>query len=159
MDGLRLGSAELLETEVSVPRRDSSCWEDFKLFWSVFGPSPGFITGVILFELIFWSSPQWAQDIGFPTDEGQRIAHLEHCEDLVDREAVARMVVVHDHSPIPATELADWTPQRVEAVYDSGLTVVSTLTPHGNIQTVVRDLTLPVGTTFRLLDGRVVDIS
>lgn len=142
-----------------MPRRNKSRWEDTRLFWKFFGPSPGFITAVIIFELIFWTSPQWAMKTRFPTAEGSHQKALAQCEELLDREVVERTPVVHDRSPIHATELADWTPQRVEAVYDSGLTVVSTLGPHGNIQTLVQGLNLPTGTTFRVMNGRIVNIS
>ena len=55
-------------------------------------------------------------------------------------------------------DLADWTPQRVEARYDSGLAVVSTLGQNGNLQYVVRDLDLPVGAVFRNWNGQVKEV-
>jgi hypothetical protein len=118
---------------------------------------PGSITAIILIELVYWTSPQWAQTIHLPTKEGDHRAAITSCEKLLSREAApAASIADNAGLPIAPHELTEWTLQRVEARFDSGLTVVSTLGPHGNLQSIVRDLDLPVGTTFRLFHGLVL---
>lgn len=122
-------------------------------------PGPGAILFFVLFVIVYQSSPPWAQNIGWPTREGDRARTIASCEKLVDCEVAVNAVVVHDAGqPIPPSALAEWTPQRVEFRFDSGLAVVSSLGPHGNLQYVVRDLDLSVGSVFRILNGEVVKV-
>ncbi len=117
--------------------------------------SPGVITGIAVFEVIYWTSPEWAQSIGFPTTEGDHERAVMACSDLLARTCTAE--VVHDGGvPIPLEGLPEWTPVRVEQRFASGLAVVSSLGPHGNFQYIVRDLTLAEGTTFRVVRGAIV---
>ena len=103
-------------------RHRESRWENFKLFWSVFGPSPATIIALVLCEI------------------------------------VQRPMSINDGQPISPVELGQWTPHRVEATFNSGLAVVSSLGPHGNFQYVVYDLDLPVGTTFRNFNGSIMEV-
>lgn len=78
----------------------------------------------------------------------------------LDYKRHVRPVIVHSDvgQPVDPDALAEWTPHRVEAIFDSGLSVVSSLGPHGNFQYIVHDLHLPVGATFRNLNGYVVKV-
>lgn len=74
-----------------------------------------------------------------------------------DRSNTATLLVVHTFGqPLAPSDLPSWTPQRVEERFDSGLTLVSSLGPHGTFQYVVRDLDLTDGAVFRVVDGTVV---
>lgn len=112
---------------------------------------------------IYYFSPQWATDAGLGTHELYQQREIADCEKLLDREVndevIANTVIVHEAGqPLSSEALADWTPQRVEARFDSGLAVVSTLGQNGNLQTIVRDLHLPVGTVFRVLNGQIKEV-
>lgn len=74
------------------------------------------------------------------------------------KDAPTTVVASDVGSPNNLFELESWKPHRIEAVYESGLTVVSSLGPHGNFQYVVPDLHLPVGTTFRKFNGSIMEV-
>ncbi|MFH1099115.1 MAG: hypothetical protein V1723_04355, partial [Candidatus Uhrbacteria bacterium] len=114
-------------------------------------------TAVAIVEVVYWTSPERAQQIGFPTERGDEIAAVEQCTNLLAKTCTAE--VVHDGGvPIPPEALPEWTPVRVEHRFESGLTVVSSLDPHGSFQYIVRDLALTEGTTFRVVSGTIVRI-
>lgn len=117
--------------------------------------SPGVIVAIVLIETIYWTSPEWAQDVGLPTEEGSKAKAITACTELLAK--TCKSEVVHDSGvPIPPEGLPEWTPIRVEQRFTSGLTVVSLLGPHENFQYMVRDLTLPEGTIFRVAHGAIV---
>lgn len=119
--------------------------------------SPGVITGIAIFETIYWTSPQWVQTIGFPTYKGDKAREVVRCRELLA--ASCRTEVVHDGgAPLPPEGLPEWTPMRVEERFPSGLTVVSELGPHENFQYVVRSLALAEGITFRVVNGAIINI-
>ena len=122
--------------------------------------SPGFLLGILIAEVIYWSRPNWAQVIRFPTHEESTARHLAACVELVG-DSCELPIVVHDGAmPIPPEALPEWTLIRVEQRFDSGFTVVSALLPgpHGNFQILVRDLNLPLGSVFRRFKGRILMI-
>jgi hypothetical protein len=113
----------------------------------------------LMYAPLYFFSPQWATDAGLGTRELYDQRAVAECEKLIDKEIVTNVTVIHDTGqPISPEALADWTPQRVEARYDSGLAVVSTLGQNGNLQYVVRDLDLPVGAVFRNWNGQVKEV-
>jgi hypothetical protein len=119
--------------------------------------SPGVIAAIAIFETVYWTSPEWAQAIGHPTEEGDHARAIAQCEELLAKTCTPS--VVHDGGvPIPPEGLPEWTPIRVEHRFASGLTVVSSLGPHADFQYVVRDLALAEGTTFRIVHGAVITI-
>lgn len=112
----------------------------------------------LVYAPIYFLSPQWATDAGIGTRDLYQEREVAACEKLIGTKITASEVISNDAGqPIASTELADWTPQRVEATFDSGLTVVSTLGQNGNLQYVVTDLNLPVGTVFRVWHGIIVE--
>lgn len=117
----------------------------------------GVLAGITIFEVIYWTSPQWTQKLPIATWEKTKAQDYTACVELVH--ASCKSEIVHDGgAPIPPEGLPEWTPQRVEKRFASGLTVVSTLGPHENFQYVVRALDLPEGTTFRVFQGKVIRI-
>ncbi|MBI4434443.1 hypothetical protein HY635_01315 [Candidatus Uhrbacteria bacterium] len=117
--------------------------------------SPGIIGAIALVETIYWTSPEWAQSVGFPTKDGDHARAIARCSEFLARTCTAE--VVHDGGvPIPPEGLPEWTPIRVEQRFASGLTVVSSLGPHGNFQYIVRNLALPEGETFRMVRGAII---
>ncbi|MDP2933146.1 MAG: hypothetical protein Q8N81_03360 [bacterium] len=124
-----------------------------------------FLIAFAIVEPIYWTSPEWAQKAGFPTEVGQQVKRVEACTELLAKNCEPRVEtkveVVHDGgSPIPAEGLPQWTPIRVEERFESGLAVVSVLNPgpHGDFQFVVRDLALPKGVVFRVMGNRLIRI-
>lgn len=118
--------------------------------------SPGIIAALILCETIYWTSPEWAQQIHFPTQEDSHRQTIVSCTELLQAECKAE--IVHDGgAPIPPETLPEWRLIRVEKRFDSGFAVVSSLNPgpHGTFQYVVRDLDLPESTVFRILASRI----
>lgn len=116
---------------------------------------PGFIVGIVIIETIYWTSPKWAQEIGLPTYTGDKVADIARCHELLA--TTCKTEIVHDNGiPIPPDGLPEWTPMRVERQFESGLTVVSALGPHGNFQYIVRDLNLTKGKTFRIFHGAII---
>lgn len=110
-----------------------------------------------IYAPIYFLSPQWATDAGIGTRDLYHQREVSACKKLIGTEVAENVVVVHGAGrPIVSTELADWTPQRVEAKLDSGLSVVSTLGQNGDLQYVVKELNLPVGTVFRVWHGTIV---
>lgn len=113
----------------------------------------------LIYAPIYFLSPQWATDAGLGTHDLYHQRKVSACEKLIGTEVSASVVVTHDAGqPIAPTQLVDWTPQRVEAHFDSGLTVVSTLGQNGNLQYVVKDLNLPVSTVFRVWHGTIMEL-
>lgn len=119
--------------------------------------SPGVVVAIVAVESVYWTSPEWAQAIGLPTEEGDHMRAIAWCEELLATTCTAE--VVHDGGvPIPPEGLPEWTPIRVEQRFASGLAVVSSLGPHADFQYVVRDLALAEGTTFRVVNGAITRI-
>lgn len=119
--------------------------------------SPGIILGIVLFEAIYWTSPQWAQTVGLWTHEGHKARAIVAATELLA--SVGKTDAVHDGGmPIPLGGLPEWTPVRVEQRFPSGFAVVSALGPHGNFQYIVRDLVLTEGTTFRVMNSVIIKI-
>lgn len=117
--------------------------------------SMSILYAVVLFEAIYWSSPEWAKRIGLQTHADYQAYQLTECQELMGK----KTEVIHDGGvPIPPLALPEWTPLRVEKRFRSGLTVVSSLGPHSDFQIVVRDLALPEGRYFRIFRGKIVVI-
>ena len=134
-------------------------WDRFKSFvmFLSFIFSPGLIAAIVLIETIYWTSPELAQKIGFPTHEGYKTDAIVNCQRFLS--STCKTEVVHESSvPLVPAGLPEWTPIRVEQRFLSGLAVVSILGPHENFQYIVRDFTLSVGETFRIVNGVVMRI-
>lgn len=110
---------------------------------------PGTIIALLIFEVVYWTSPEWAQNIGHPTWEKTK---------QMDAERAEAMSSLKIGRPVDVQDLPEWIPLRVEQNFSSGLSVVSALGPHENFQYIVGDLKMKQGTTFRLFQGKMVEI-